>query len=140
MQEMVINLSGTSFLDANVIADIKQKSIKEGNDCYIKQHGQTVHIYDADYAVLTVDGDHHVGWIPQMKTINKYIGEAFKSGDRFKHDMLVKRAKYAEKIRNNIATEIHRNNSIPSCKIESVYISPTNESVVSVSVRFFNFV
>ena len=122
---MMINLAGTSFVDYDLLKKYRKKlDDKKSIYCNIEKRMVSptppVDIYDSDYAVITYQGDL-IGWIPKMKTIKKYMGEAFKDQDRFRHDTQYQRAKWTEKIRNNVTVDIHRNDITPNCRLDGIY-------------------
>lgn len=122
---MIINLSGTSFVDYEMLKQYRVRLDANQQiecDIVVKQVSPEppASEYDSDYAVIA-NGKDMIGWIPQLKTIKKYTGEAFKKNDRKRHDQQLDRFKWAEMIRNNITVDIFRNEVSPKCFIDGIY-------------------
>lgn len=122
---MMINLSGTSFCDYEMLKSYKalldeKKIIKAKIELRNVSPTPPENDYDSDYAVIS-EFDTLVGWIPKIKTIKKYLGEAFKEQDRYRHDIQYQRSRWTKKIRDNITVDIFRNNITPECRIDGIY-------------------
>jgi|TARA_B100000085_G_C18438185_1_gene469612 hypothetical protein len=133
-----INLAGTSFVKDEVFKEVKQ--IKKTVWCAVKKiklkDGDENLEYDAHYGIwANGKKELHLGYIPQMKTVQRYMGEAFKKQDRFKHDWQYDRSKAIRKIRDNVTVDIVRNNLPVYCKLESLY-QMKEQGIWSVVVSF----
>lgn len=106
---MIINLSGTTFLSEESKEQIESNVIKVGDDVYIrKAEDKQETTIDSDWAVYRQGT--HIGWIPQLATIQRYIAREIDDNNRSKHDMQVKRYKITKKIRQQLHLDYERNN------------------------------
>ena len=103
---MIINLSGTTFLGEEAKTALDQDIVKVGDSIYVSCPNEQVDI-DSDFAVYQ-DGIH-IGWIPQLATIQKYIAREIDDNNRDKHDMQVKRFKITKAIRQQLEIDYNRN-------------------------------
>lgn len=129
---MTINLAGTTFLPSSTKKLLECGEIAVDSKVRVIQVNSVKMDYDADYAVLAGD-DVQVGWIPQLATIKKYMANEVKQGDPEKHDMQYKRYKAAEKIRQQVSLDLHRNNIEPQGVITRL---ESYDGVWSISVNF----
>ena len=133
-----INLAGTSFVKPEVFKTIKkQKSTVWCSVVKMKlNEGDENLEYDAHYGIWANGRKElHLGYIPQMATVKRYMGEAFRNQDQFKHDWQYDRSKAIQKIRDNVTVDIVRNNRAVYCKLESLY-EMKKQKIWSVVVSF----
>lgn len=133
MLNLIINLAGTTFLNDETKQAITNGLISVNDPVRVEQVGDQQENYDADFAVYSWN-NLHIGWIPQLKTIQKYIGKELENNDREKHDMQYQRYKIVEKIRGEITVDIHRNGNIPQGKITNI-LSTDNGYSISVNIE-----
>lgn len=133
MLNLIINLAGTTFLNDETKQAITNGLISVNDPVRVEQVGDQQENYDADFAVYSWN-NLHIGWIPQLKTIQKYIGKELENNDREKHDMQYQRYKIVEKIRGEITVDIHRNGKIPKGKITNI-LSTDNGYSISVNIE-----
>lgn len=124
---MIINLSGTTYLPASTRRQLDMGFVAMDDLINIKKIGDFEATIDTDWAVYS--GHFHVGWIPKLKTIQKYIIDAQKENDPYKHDMQVKRYKITEKIREQLVLDHNRNNWSMWGKITSIRKTENGYSV-----------
>tara|TARA_R100001126_G_scaffold90777_1_gene60192 strand:- start:3692 stop:4120 length:429 start_codon:yes stop_codon:yes gene_type:complete len=137
IMKMVTNLAGVTFLDDDVKKSFQDGLISIGDEVHVEQvdysNNESESLYDCDYSVRC--NGHHVGWIPQLKTIKSYIRKEFQNGSQIKHDWQVERAYWVGRIRDCITLDLYRNNIIPRGKIENLYFDK-KLNAWSVSVVF----
>lgn len=131
MLDLIINLAGTTFLSDDVKDDLRKGAIKVDDLVTVKQMNSTDRDYDADFAVVA--GDKHIGWIPQLNTIKKYIVKELDENNRQKHDMQVRRHRITEMVRGMIVTELHINDCDAVGKITNIL---ETDNGYSISVLF----
>ena len=83
MEEKVlaINLSGITYLPAEVNYMFRSGMIEVEDEIKIIQTDDNSALYDGDYSVRWTDTqgeDYHIGWIPKIHTISKYMNVAYK--------------------------------------------------------------
>ena len=122
---MLVNLAGTSFIDYDLLKDYRKRlDANQKIECKVEVRHVSPKkpetLYQSDYAIIANEKDM-IGYLPQLITIKKYIGTAFKQRDQYKHDIQYKRYKWAEKIRDNVTTDIFRNDTVPTCLIDGIY-------------------
>jgi hypothetical protein len=130
---MIINLAGTTFLDDETKKALADGLISVDDPVRVEQMGDQKENYDADFAIYSWN-NLQIGWIPQLKTIKKYIGKELENGNRDKHDMQYQRYKIVEKIRGFVTVDIHRNENIPQGTITNI-LSTDNGYSISVNIE-----
>ena len=109
---MIINLAGVTFLPEEVKAALRAGEVRVGDAIQVEQLNSNTASYDADFCVYS--NDIPIGWIPQLATIKKYMSNCIKEGQPEAHDMQLGRYKAAEKIRQQLTLDIHRNKVTPA--------------------------
>lgn len=130
---MIINLAGTTFLNDETKKTLADGLISVDDPVRVEQMGDPEENYDADFAVYAWN-NCIIGWIPQLKTIKKYIGKELEDNNKEKHDMQYQRYKIVEKIRDYLTVEIHRNQIIPVGKITNI-LATDNGFSISVNIE-----
>lgn len=140
-----INLSGITFLDTDIIARLTSGQIKIGDSVTIHQTGDLEETYSGDYSVRA--GDIHIGWIPQLGTIMRYMNKANLAKSHIDYKRQDERYCLVETLRGNIVTDLRINGIDPKGQITQVLFrkdesfyeqgeDQTGGKLASVSVTF----
>ena len=104
--ENMLNLAGTSFLTQETLDAAAKKQIKLGDSVVVLINRDEGHpaARDDDFEIIHAETKLSLGWIPQLATIKKYTGEAFKAEQPGPHAKQILRYKVAQAIREQIVT------------------------------------
>lgn len=105
----MINLSGITFLPESVTEAVRDMKIDIGHPVVIRFENELPAALDDDFNVIHFATQLHIGWIPKLKTLKKYLGERFKAQDQPGHRRQEMRYKITEKIRNQIVLNENTN-------------------------------
>lgn len=122
---ITINLSGITFLGDEAKKLCLTNAIKSGDEIRIHCTNQLdePNLWDADLSVIAKSQEGlfiHIGWIPKVGTIMKYMNKAYKDKDSKRYSNQQQRFDTAELLRGNIHTDLFRNNITPIGKIEKI--------------------
>lgn len=118
MKVYTINLSGVSYLPSGVVHEFSKGKVKVGDSVSIGLESEAV--LDGHFAVIHDETELRIGWIPQLDTIRKYMGDAIEENDRRRHDRELMRYNTSKAIRDQILLDNEINNVETTGVIESL--------------------
>lgn len=110
-----INLSGITFLKDETKSALLSDIFSVGDECRVVQLNDMDKKYDGDFSIICKG--HHIGWIPQLNTIMRYLNKANMSKDNIQYKKQDERYNIVDTIRGNIVTDIRINKLEPKCEI-----------------------
>ena len=121
---IAINLSGITFLKEETRKLIFEGKIKLQDPCEVVQTGDMAEKPSADFSVRC--RGTHIGWIPRLDTIMKYMNKANIAKDNITYSKQDKRYDTVDIIRGNISTDLHINHKVPSGIISQILFKTKN--------------
>jgi hypothetical protein len=113
-----INLSGITFLKDETKTALINDLFSVGDECRVVQLNDMTKKYDGDFSIRCKG--HHIGWIPQLGTIMRYLNKANLAKDHLQYKRQDERYNIVDICRGNIVTDIHINKLEPKCEIAQI--------------------
>tara|TARA_B100002019_G_scaffold111530_1_gene95932 strand:+ start:2641 stop:3117 length:477 start_codon:yes stop_codon:yes gene_type:complete len=122
---ITLNLAGITFLDKSVNDYCLSGQIKPTQEVSVNCTKNSGDLYESDFSITTKvnDTDIHIGWVPKLHTIMKYMNQSYKSKDNERYIREQQRYDLALLLRGNIYTDLFRNNISPKGIIDMVLLT-----------------
>ena len=121
---IAINLSGITFLEDDTKRLMIDGKIGFDDPVTIVQTGDLTQRAQGDYSVRCKD--NHIGWIPQLGTIMRYMNKAHIAKEQFAYDKQDKRYDTVDILRGNITCDLHINKVVPEGHIAQILFKTKN--------------